>query len=701
MSLPVPLGVRIYSYGRVSMDRWITQWVTDLSYRSVIPGGFASATIKMVRPRMMQTPEVVTGTATASGAGTTSTLPCPDADAADINTGDRVWIFDSGGSIRFGGARFRVTGKSSAGGTTTITFNPPAPGAVSSGDVMRAATPGHFQYADPVVFDELTNLFNRVQIVDLRTMEIVWEGRIEDPERDSDDDSWTLGCLGAMVVASDITRPMFYADNDFSLWAKTGVGTFIPDINEGENSAKLTFDPSLADGIVAIGPNQDALGVSYYWQGGQRVDASVGRFDITYSGSGSNVIRVATCVAGAGDWSDEQYGVDMTAFNAATTRKTNIIGDASSFTGTGVNFVTIKYDLTANYTLDRTHYHTLTNPRIQVLRYNENATLLTSVSDYPNDYVTVPQVVRDVVGRYLNGGWYRASNNVPFAGQVRSGGIFVDTTSTAQIQHLTYYDGATAADIFGEMMAIQTDAYWAIWESNFGATDGAGGINDFGFRFEWTTWPDGWGYQLTSADGLNEKPDGEDVYNFIHYNYPILRLVPGFGNGPSIQYMLTRTNWDGNNNRYLADASVTRAFYLEKANITDGSGILAESGVKLQEHAHTKNSGTVTVKRPIHLYDTGSTSNSGASRMLDPWQIRPGKLVRITDMVVPAKAHDFSHGNTAPPIELDGTIFKVVTTEYNAADNACTLELDQVTTWRTETQIAGSTAKKSTLVVKG
>lgn len=89
--------------------------------------------------------ETITGTATASADANpafSSYLVCTDADASDINIGDSVRIFTTGGAFRFGGQRFTVTGKVSAFGFTNISFTPNAGSITKTGDVMKASTIG-------------------------------------------------------------------------------------------------------------------------------------------------------------------------------------------------------------------------------------------------------------------------------------------------------------------------------------------------------------------------------------------------------------------------------------------------------------------------------------------------------------------------------------------------------------------------------
>ena len=87
--------------------------------------------------------------------------------------------------------------------------------------------------------------------------------------------------------------------------------------------------------------------------------------------------------------------------------------------------------------------------------------------------------------------------------------------------------------------------------------------------------------------------------------------------------------------------------------------------------------------------------------MLDPWMIRPGKLIRITDIPPRSNSNTFNNGTSPFAGELDGTIFRVVSTTYNSSDNSCVLELDQVPAWNTATQIVKSGQGSSNLIVRG
>jgi hypothetical protein len=82
---------------------------------------------------------LATATATATS-GTTDYLPTTDADAADINIGDTVQLYNQSGVLKEAGY-LQVTSKPSTGGTTSIYFSPAAAAVTVAGDYLQRATP--------------------------------------------------------------------------------------------------------------------------------------------------------------------------------------------------------------------------------------------------------------------------------------------------------------------------------------------------------------------------------------------------------------------------------------------------------------------------------------------------------------------------------------------------------------------------------
>lgn len=605
MSLPVPLGVRFYGI-TLAAERWVTRWVDDISFRSVIPGGFASATITLRVPR-------------------------------------------------------------------------------DAGPLSRP---------DPLGFSQLTDLFSRVQVVDLRTLEVAWEGRIEDPARQVEPDTWQIGALGSMVVATDIQRPMWYIDSSLTDWFS--VNPFEPEFWEVERDDEARV---LRSTIKAVSYDPSDSWELWRWTS-DGYDADIGRFttthDATVSGSGwtgaeANGVRFSVTIESAG-----LISIDATGFESAEATKTNLRGTDFTINTRKIGF-RVRRDADApvgtfevSPNVNRTAYTTLRNTSAQVLRLDRSGNAKTSASDYTHgDYVTVAMVVEDVLGRFLVGGWYAGGLNTPYPGSVRSTDAYIDTTDTTQILHLTYPEGATAADILNDMMTkVQENAYWAIWESKWGASNADADFPaNSGFRFEWATWPNNWGYLASSQDGLESQPNGDDVYNFISFRYP---------DSSDTDRPHVLTSWVGATmNRELYQGGFTRAITVNKEDTTSAATAGTLRDAVLATKNKVLNAGTLTVKRRIPFYDAGSNSGSGAGRWVDPWMIRPGKLIRISDLPPRAYESGVSFGTTLPSTTIDGTIFRVVATEYSSSDNSCRLELDQVSRWSTPTQITAGAAGAS------
>lgn len=599
MSIPVPLGVRLYNNWGRAFDVYVTKWVENIEFRSVIPGGFASATI---------------------------TLHNFDGD----------------------------------------------------------------------LFSQYSRLFTRVQIID-NSQEIVWEGRIEDARRQEEANSWELGCLGSMVIASDINAPIWFIDYSLQAWHTIPSDPHGVEVDEQNRIIRITPETSLLHNAGDI----DGFGPWATFYGGQRTGTQIGRFDCTYGGNyGSNVVRT-------GMWIHEVFNnsfdsnVDNTAWNAPTVRKINkIVTDWAATQDSTLVAMHVDTTTAASFT-GRGAF--IQNPHVHLLRMDEYGNELKTAADYPDAFITVPRVIKDVIGRFLVKGWDRYDLATPFAGHCDPRRVFIDTTATKTMLTLTYYDGATAADIFTDLMLVQPDAYWAFWESNYKATTDA--ANEGRFRFEWRKWSTRINYRASVADGIEEQPDGSPVYNFVFYCWNLDYI------DVSMTVESQGHAFDGGNNHDLLSAQVTRSLTVineTPLGLTDNWGpgntaALADANDIMYRSATPKNTGTLTVKRPIHCWDPGTVAGEGGvSRMMNPWEIRPGKIVQIYDLPPLSQMNNVGAlgTNQLPLYERGNTIYRVVATTYNSAENSCVMELDQVQSWDTSTQIVAGSGARGNLVLR-
>jgi hypothetical protein len=595
---PVPLGVRIYNV-YWALDVWITNIVEDVEFRSVAPGGFASATLK----------------------------------------------------LRDDGSQSRAL---------------------------------------------LAALYNRVQVVDLATMEIVWEGRVEDPSHtaDTDGETWELGVSGTMVATSDWKIPLWYADAGLDGWIQGDPGS--PASVSLDTPADTSLSITLKQGFTWAANNSSGEVWRYNRPG--EVGMFIGRFTLTYDGTGSGTeadFDVVTDTELAG-------GVDVTAFDAnggAPTTKTNIVGDVNSFADShdySIYLSVIRQSAAASYTTTRDSPAVRITPvGIQALRVDRAGNRLTNVSDYSHgDFVLVRHVVEDVIGRLMVGTTdFEDITPFPAFATVNPATVYIDATDTTQITTLMYLDGATAADVMNDMMTVQTSAYWAVWESAFGSVHGANGLADTGYRIEWATWPNGWGYLATSQDGLEEQPTADGLYDNV-----VVKFTNNALTGQPLRSDLAPPRFNStppsSDQRPpdLAAGNLSRCTVMDKAQPGNDSDALNAGVAWLgqRDQRLAKNAGALTIKRPILFYDAGANSDRGAARMLDPWMIRPGKLLKLADQIPDGDMTDLSHGTSAVPDTHAGTIYRVVATTYSASDNSCRLELDQPTRWSLATQVTTS-----------
>lgn len=590
MSLQVPLAVRIFNNWGKAFDVWVTEWVEKLSYRSIIPGGFANANIVLHNSK-------------------------------------------------------------------------------------------------PDLFSQIVKIYNRVQIVDWTTGQIEWEGRIEEPKRNEESHSWEIGCLGSMILASDVRVPYFAIDGNVSNWIvataamadETG-----PSVNE--DSKTLTFSPQKES---YTGPNHWEY--VFEWQQAKRCDMRIGRFDATYQGGGASAnFRTGIDIynsAGA-----IQQNVDLTAWNAVSVRKANAIGAASSFTSTDAQTVGVAFDWINTTTMVNGMYGSVVQPRVQAQRVDRYGTKLQTAADYPNDWVTVPQIVEDVAGRFLVGAYHWQWQTIPFdTKKIKPEEVFIDTTATAKITDFTFYDGATAAEILNGCMNAQANQYWAIWESSL--REDTNNASNYGFSFEWRSWDQSWGYRATTIDGIEEQPDGEEPYNglfMVHQN-------------PDFPQTYVQTTWtrDGARSNFDLDAVWLNRTHTVIKEESIASGVALDvANAELDKMGQTKNTGMIRVSRPIHCYDPGTNGREGMNRMMPPHSVRPGRLIAITDMPVEARMDNFPFGTSPYLREQDSAVFRMIATTYDSDTNTVDVELDQVVSRNVANQIARP-KPKGKLVVKG
>lgn len=492
-------------------------------------------------------------------------------------------------------------------------------------------------------------LFTRVQIIDKRDAEVLWEGRVEDPARKSGEDIWELGVLGAAVVATDITIPYIYVDNTLEHWEPMEADAF----EHKKEDINKTLTTRLNSSYVFNAGVQYGL---WTWTGGSKCGTPIARITCTYNGTGPNGTQ--------DDFFDQIlngsiYGnLDVTSFNVAgDTTKVNLVMNDAQFPDGLINQVyfdirrnSTDYTVGSNDQIIARHK----NPRIQGFRVNRKAEVLGAASDYSQgDFVYVRQVVEDVIGRWLIGVWNAGPfllepgsffSSDSYAGSVSYKNAYVDISDNTKITNLQFVNGATAKDVLETLMTVQTNAYWAIWPSEhmYGYDVLNTTYDDTRFRFEWATWPNSWNYMVSSDGGMDEQVSAEDTYNglwirqtFDSSDEPF--ITPTTPQGP---WPVPGLVWDEEPLKYRFRRIQFRD---ESSNpLPQGSDNYAIAYAEGAQLGGLKNAGTITIRGPIWCYDSGANSAYSTMGMVQPWEIRPGKLVYIRDVMPDAQAGNMS-----------------------------------------------------------
>lgn len=551
-------------------------------------------------------------------------------------------------------------------------------------------------------------LYNSVQIIDDTSAEVVWEGRVEDPAMQTGEDTWELGLLGVAVASTDVTIPMLYADNELTDWDPLEADAF----QHEKDEPTRTLVSRLVEGFSYSAGTSFGL---WHYTGAVRCGAVIARNAVSYDGSGPNTTednRFEMLL----NWPGVTGTMDVTNFEAATIYKANTIG--VDFTTSQLKnhfYYDVRHTSTtyaiASGLITVARFH---NPRVIGMRVDRYGNVIVTPAPYnQGDYVKVSQVVEDVVGRFLNNNWDQGlvttgiSNQSEFhpeRGQVGGEACYIDTSNVIKIINLKYPDGADAKKILSDMMSIQTEAYWAIWPSRFlqFLYSKFPAINEPGWpqksQFEWRKWPTSPNYVVRGIDGMSSQWDGEDVYNRVvmqvqregtDASYALLSTYAGDA-GLNSGGMTADESGHPYNTWHLPDlrGKFTRSLFVKRETpIATGEvddEILAAEAV---QHRLKKNTGTLTLKRPIFMTHYGSQSYQGYVGRLQPWEIKPGFVVRVRDIWPDSNAGEFTFDDEPLPWGHDNCTYRVVSTTYSSADNSCVLELDTLPKWSLPTQI--------------
>jgi hypothetical protein len=255
----------------------------------------------------------------------------------------------------------------------------------------------------------------------------------------------------------------------------------------------------------------------------------------------------------------------------------------------------------------------------------KDATGSNITTGYTHDYVLAHEIVTDLLGRVLD--------------EFDGANATVATSATYQIDQLAYPDGVTAEQILNDLLLLEPAFRW------YAKPDVTGN----GYQFFWETLPTSVRYEVSLDDGGNFPSSVQELYNEV-----TVRWTDKDGRPRTTTRTLACT--------ILDNAGVTRSTTIDLGDEIGSSAAATRAGDNfLADHNVPKNAGTLNVNRPIRDLVTG--------RMVEPFEIEPGELIRVRGIE--------SYPDALNASSNDGlTVFRIWSVTYNSDGHTASLELD-------------------------
>jgi hypothetical protein len=472
---------------------------------------------------------------------------------------------------------------------------------------------------------EEIDYFSRVYIYGLSHI-AEWEGRVEDLgiENSNDGQVWRIAAVGGMAHASDRTIPLYHIVRgpDGFIKARSASGEQQnTQVSAGEDpggSGSQSLVCSFPTGMTV--PTNGAC--TAYFLGIENADQNLAVFDYSWDAgltsaswelrgfsSGTNVVRTQSASTGGGGTSTAIVGTGAFAFgDSRPILQFRWTGAAS---GTGTSDIV---------------WASFKDIVMRTTTYTAGGTEQSSGYSSADKQILASVVVADAVGRLC---------------PEFDGDNAVIETTTYQINELAWPDGIDARGIFDAMAELEPGFRWEVLESN---ADGK-------YRFRWVQRPTTVRYEADVDDGYSAPSSSNEVWNGVLVSY-----TDGLGQKVYVHRTSTVTELD--------DAGLTRETKLDLDASADATDAQQAGDEFLAEHARPPAQGRLTIARPIQDLTAG--------RMVHPWEIKAGELIRVRPLSAAPQA--------ITATGRDGkSVFRIVSMEYDATTAQAILELDEYT----------------------
>jgi hypothetical protein len=517
---------------------------------------------------------------------------------------------------------------------------------------FRSAVPGGFVSATFSLNRSLAAqppdiaYYGLIYIYDARTGLTLWEGRVEDMGRTASNDGeiYDLAAVGPSGYAQDKVVPRIWVDSSWERWKRSRFT--VPkqgrvDFGEDDGDSDIpSMDLVWPEGSGITTSSEVSAQYRTIYDCGQKL----GRVRVTVVDGGTNANRVNRLISRPGP------GGSGTVVHSITwsTTPANLIGSRGGANPIPADDATMEIRISSNEnvaSVSANSWGQFTIPIVVALKKDINGTDLVAGADNANSYMFAHEVIIDMIGRgdlYL----YDAASST------------IDTSATTHIDQLSYPSGVTPDDVLTALMGFEIAFYWAAWESQANGK----------YRFEWKPWPTTVRYETDVTDGFSAPGSADELFN-----QAVVAYLDGFGRERTVTRSATVTE--------LTDAGLTRTTLLDLADKENSLANAQRAGDQaLLDHGSVPNAGTLTVARPV--------LDLLAGRMVQPWEIKPGELIRVRG-VQPRQ-------DSLNATVRDGvSVFKVSAMEYDTDSASATLELDSYS--RTVANALAALRKRRTL----
>lgn len=473
--------------------------------------------------------------------------------------------------------------------------------------------------------DEI-DYYATLTVYDARSAETVWEGRVEDLGRGAGADGqiWDIAAVGPSAHAHDRTLPLIYVDRRHDVFKPNQFHKQYVSVDTVGADTTPAIRTTVRNGsAISLGIVSDLVTIEPYLAG-QKIARLSYTWDAGFSGGGTLwLTRWLTYTGPAGT---EVVAASVSPTTSGGTLTAKLVSDGGAIVnGNDVASIDLVKAVSTTTVTDDAVWLTYWTIVVRTLLLTKAGAEITT--GYTADTVLASEVVADLLGRVLTA--YDGAN------------ASITTTSYA-ITQLAYPDGADAAKVLGDLLTFEPDTFWAAWELN--PVTGK-------YRFEYSTWPTTVRYEADIADGFDSPGSATDLYNAVRVRYR-----EDDGQLRTVQRTQTVAA--------LTAAGLTREAFLDLGDELGGAANANRAGDQfLAQHAAPPNAGTLIIGRRI--------LDVTAGRMVDPWLIKPGALIRVRGVLPRVDALNAT--------ARDGvTVFRVVGVTYRASTGTAELELDSM-----------------------